>query len=400
MKKLNFYHALVVFVLILSAGCKKDIQPSSVGLTGQTKGSTTGFPGGPGVNPFPLANGTARLIAFDNGTGLNCLLGYDVSSNQVALIQNNATVWSTSGLNVDNLGTVNINTIIQSNNFNEIGGYHIIALDYYGNGHMDHLVVYAPGTGYIAILEKTGNGTWHALYQNSTGGIGGYDLKSTSDKIIAYDLGSGFKNSLICYRPGGGQVWAIQNQGGTWVGVVKGSSGIGGFDMKGANDQLIAVDNVPGAMNLVAYRPGPGLGYVWALSHQANSTTWTAFYTSRSGFPTFDLSQTQDRMIAYDESQSGSQTNLLCYRPGVNGYASVIFVQNGVLNHSVPQGSFFSYPMNANPNTSPSNIGDKIISFAGNNAGLSSIVCFQGGTKLVWVQETNLGSPLNFFQTF
>jgi len=153
-------------------------------------------------------------------------------------------------------------------------------------------------------------------------------------------------------------------------------------------------------MNLVAYRPGPGLGYVWALSHQANSTTWTAFYTSRSGFPTFDLSQTQDRMIAYDESQSGSQTNLLCYRPGVNGYASVIFVQNGVLNHSVPQGSFFSYPMNANPNTSPSNIGDKIISFAGNNAGLSSIVCFQGGTKLVWVQETNLGSPLNFFQTF
>lgn len=390
--KFNFGLFVALSAVILGTGCKKDIHSSSIGLTGQTKGGTNGFPN------FNMQNATARLIAYDNGTGLNCLLGYDISSDAVTLIQNNNSVWTSQGLVCDDGSRITLNNYIPSDNFNEVGGYHIIALDYTGSGHLNYLLAYAPGQGVCYILSPVSPGVWHKVYAATSGGIGGYDLRSVYDKIIAYDLGSGTKNSLIAYRPGSGTVWAIQNQGGNWVGVVKGSAGIGGFDLKGIDDQIVAVDNVPGTMGLICYRPV--LGYVWVLTHAPNSTTWNAVRTFRSGLPGFDFTNRQDRMIAYDESQGGLQNYILCYRPGVNGYAKVYYVSASVLNELTLGGAFFNYPMNANPYPNAPNIGDKLVAFNGNNTGISSLVCFQGGTGLTWVLETPSGSPLNFFQAY
>src|SRR5215471_17436378 len=95
----------------------------------------------------------------------------------------------------------------------------IIAYDYSGTGHLDHLVCYRPGTGNIWILEKdidqNNNVTFTPVF-TSTSGIGGYDLLSptNNDRIIAFDCegtpGQPKLNYLVCYRPGTGAVFIVR----------------------------------------------------------------------------------------------------------------------------------------------------------------------------------------------
>jgi uncharacterized protein YjbI with pentapeptide repeats len=84
----------------------------------------------------------------------------------------------------------------------------VIAYDYNGTGDLDHLLCYRPGTGMISILAKepgTAPGTmaFKSVF-DSASGIGGWDLTSPADQIIAYDYeGAGKPEHLVCYRPGG-----------------------------------------------------------------------------------------------------------------------------------------------------------------------------------------------------
>src|SRR6202012_4262538 len=109
------------------------------------------------------------------------------------------------------------------------------------------------------ILERdpSNPGNFRTIWSSTTG-IGGYDLKSDHDKLLAYDISAGTENSLICYRPGNGIFWMVQNEGaGNFVGVYReGSNGIGGFDLKNGYDQIITQTGTPGNMELVCYRPG------------------------------------------------------------------------------------------------------------------------------------------------
>jgi hypothetical protein len=395
--KVNISLAFIASSLILFSGCKKDVHSSSVALSSSAKASVIGLSG------FSFSLATSRAIAFDQGTGENCILSYDLSTSQMTLtVDNNYTtlqtaippLWTTTGLHMDNAATYFFTSSTVTNNFNEVGGDHIIALDYNGDNHMDCLLIYKPGNGAAGtgfIVQQTSTlGVWHQV-ANFTSGIGGYDLSSINDKIIAYDLGNNQKQSLICYRPGNGIVWVLQKQSsGAYAAVYKSTGGIGGFDVKGINDQIITMDYNPGIMYLVCYRPG--LGYVWVLSHAANTTSWPATFTSRTGFAgALDMSQTQDRIVSFDANRSGRNDRLFCYRPGSGspsggGLAYVIYMSNTLFSVTVPGGDFPFYPMDATPTSSNNYVGDKIFGVgAGNTWGLSNLFCYQAGTQNVWI---------------
>lgn len=165
---------------------------------------------------------------------------------------------------------------------NGIGGYNLrssadraFAFDYDSSGKLDDIVLYRPGTGTLWILRKNGSGTFVPAYaQGDPGsGIGGYDLSSPWDRVIAFDYdSSGRMDHLLLYRPGTGTVWILRkNASGQWSPVYKQGdpgSGIGGYDLRSPADRIIAVDfqGTGKFDHLALYRPGTGT--IWILQKQ------------------------------------------------------------------------------------------------------------------------------------
>jgi DNA-binding winged helix-turn-helix (wHTH) protein len=139
-----------------------------------------------------------------------------------------------------------------------------LAFDYDHSGKLDHLVFYRPGAGTIAILKNL-EGAFVPVYEGQ--GIGGYDLKSASDRALAFDFDhSGRLDHLLFYRPGTGLVSILKNTGGTFSPVHEGH-GIAGYDLISANDRAFAFDyDHTGKLNyLVLYRPGAGIVHITRL---------------------------------------------------------------------------------------------------------------------------------------
>jgi hypothetical protein len=98
---------------------------------------------------------------------------------------------------------------------NGIGGYDLksstdqaFAFDYNHSGRVDHLVLFRPGNGTIFIL-KDKDGVFNPVYQEGDPGhgIGGYDLKSSTDQAFAFNYDhSGKLDHLALYRPGTGTI--------------------------------------------------------------------------------------------------------------------------------------------------------------------------------------------------
>jgi hypothetical protein len=231
---------------------------------------------------------------------------------------------------------------------NGIGGYDLastadraFAFDYNGSGYLDHIVLYRPGTGVVWIVQKNVDGTFASVYQSSfdfaTGygnGIGGYDLRSASDRMFAFDYnGSGKQDHLVLYRPGTGIVWILANNGGTFTPVYQSTfnastgfgEGIGGYDLRSPSDQLLAFDFTGGntANFLLAYRPGTGIA--WILSRAGNSfaPVFQSTYDTSTGFGGgiggYDLRSTLDQISAGSSTYtlgSGNSGQLFIYRPG------------------------------------------------------------------------------------
>jgi hypothetical protein len=271
--------------------------------------------------------------------------------------------------------------------FSGIGGYdlmepsdRIIAFDYSGTGHADHLLCYRPGSGTIWILAND-HGAFAPIYMSSDG-IAGYDLKSTADQIIAFDYdGSGKYDHLVLYRPGAGVVFIVQNTNGVFNNEVVSFNGIGGYDLLSPNDQLIAFDyyGIGTADHLLAYRPGSSTAFV--LENTNGSGMFTAVQTSFTGIGGYDLKLPSDRLLAYDYSGTGNQDHLLAYRPGT-GVAWVI------------QSAYFAY---SPVFTSTSGIGgydlksteDKIFTFDYNSTGyLNALGLYRPGSSVFFI-ETN-----------
>jgi hypothetical protein len=395
----NLSILVALSALIMTAGCKKNLNSdASVNLTKDAKaGFTTNL-------DWQKPNITGRVIRFDigDGNGSDCLLAYDVGTNEVSLTQVNGTssttLWTSQGLWLTNHVIINVtedNGDI-TDNYNEVGGVHLIPFDANKTGHEDHLLVYIPGRGTWWLLDYDG-GFWN-LDGSGTSGIGGYNLAGMTDKIIAYDYGTGYKDHLICYRPGNQFFWVLQNTnaGNTsltsppnWVANVESNGGVGGFDLKGAQDQIVAIPttNSPGNMQIVCYRPGPGLGYVWWETHNANSTSWSPVQESRSGLNGNPFSALGDRMIAVNLSLSGAtgynwDTYMFGYRPGYGLSYSDNYQWEPSLGF-VETWNLFSglnYPMNHVPYSPNTYEGDHVLAFSPQGKGNTSLLFYGNGT--------------------
>lgn len=399
---------LALSALVMTAGCKKSLN-SSVEVTQKAKAGfvTNNDWQHPGVN--------GRVIRFDinDGNGSDCLLAYDIGSGQVSLTQvngtNSTTLYSQTNLLTDNAGTVNFSQYgyLCSDQYNETGGPHIIPYDADGSGHEDHILMYIPVVKMVYILHfNTSTGHWVLDWYNGGTGIGGYDLAGTTDKIISYDFGNKVKRDLICYRPGSRFFWVLVNNGTTtapiWVAKVQSNGGVGGFDLAGTMDQLVAIGGPQqGNMSLVATRPS--YGYAFVLSHIAGATGWGGLFQSNSGFyagitqpPFFTEGLLQDRVVAVNglAFQGSNADNIfMCYRPG--GPTGLSYSYTYGPNYAVgapPRtlgGSYLypglNYPMNNNPYASGAGgRGDHVIPF--------SPIVNQGNTSLLFYSNGGLNS--------
>ncbi|GLA16877.1 hypothetical protein AnigIFM62618_003981 [Aspergillus niger] len=210
-----------------------------------------------------------------------------------------------------------------------IGGYDLRSLadevfvfDFDHSGKLDHLVLYRPGTGTIWIL-KNGHGHFTPVYHEGDPGrgIGGYDLKSTADRIFAFDYDhSGKLDHLVLYRPGTGTIWILKNDHGHFTPVYHEGDpgrGIGGYDLKSTADRIFAFDyDHSGKLDhLVLYRPGTGT--IWILKNDHGH--FTPVYHEGDpgrGIGGYDLKSTADRIFAFDYDHSGKLDHLVLYRPG------------------------------------------------------------------------------------
>ena len=274
---------------------------------------------------------------------------------------------------------------------NGIGGYDLkstadqaIAFDYNSSGKADHLLLYRPGDGIVWILANQ-NGVFAPVF-TSGNGIGGYDLRSPNDRIVALDFtASGHNDHLVCYRPGSGIVWILANNGGTFTPVFQSTSGIGGYDLLSPNDQMLPFDAFAtgDVKDLLAYRPGSGIAWV-LVNTQGN---FQALVQTSTGIENLDLKSTSDRIIAFDLVSSTQLSTLIAYRPG-QGIADVVNVQN--TNSFTPV-----YSSTVNPATGLGNgfanydllsPEDQMIPFDYNSNGkLDHVAVYRPGSGILWV---------------
>ena len=108
--------------------------------------------------------------------------------------------------------------------------------------------------------------------------------------------------------------------------------GIGGYDLVGSTDRIIAFDYDadlahPTANHLVCYRPGHGACAVLArTADAAGNVTFDSVYFQGdpgSGIGGYTLADPADQMIAFDYGSTGNLDHLVCYRPGA-GLVSVV----------------------------------------------------------------------------
>jgi hypothetical protein len=139
-----------------------------------------------------------------------------------------------------------------------------LAFDNDHSGKPDHLVFYRPGAGTMAILKNL-EGVFVSVYEGQ--GIGGYDLKSASDRALAFDYDrSGKPDHLLLYRPGARIASILKNTGGTFSPVYEGY-GIGAYDLVSDNDRAFAFDyrHTGKLDHLLLYRPGAGVVHIVRL---------------------------------------------------------------------------------------------------------------------------------------
>jgi hypothetical protein len=199
------------------------------------------------------------------------------------------------------------------------------AFDYNSSGKLDHLALYRPGTGTIWILRKDPTGKFAPVYaQGDPGsGIGGYDLKSPADRAFAFDYDSSGKlDHLALYRPGTGTIWILKKDPtGKFTPVyAQGDpgSGIGGYDLKSPTDRAFAFDyDSSGKLDhLALYRPGTGT--IWILKKDGSGKFAPVYAQGDpgNGIGGYDLKSPADRVFAFDYDGNGKLDHLGLYRPG------------------------------------------------------------------------------------
>jgi DNA-binding winged helix-turn-helix (wHTH) protein len=207
------------------------------------------------------------------------------------------------------------------------GAEQIFAFDYDHSGKLDYLARYSPGNETLSILKNTG-GTLTEVYAHSIASvdIGGDTPKASASHAFAFDYDqSGKPDHVVLYRPGVGTISILKNIDGTMIPVYQGI-GIGGYDLKSPNDRVLAFDydHSGKSDHLLLYRPGSGL-----VSVLKNSKGRFAAEVEGNGAGGFDLKSPHDRGVAFDYDHSGKQDHIVFYRSGTGVVCISYFPSNG-----------------------------------------------------------------------
>jgi hypothetical protein len=143
------------------------------------------------------------------------------------------------------------------------------AFDYNHNGKLDHIALYRPGTGIFSIVKNSA-GVFSSVYQQTETerGIGGYSLDSSTDRAFAFDYAQNGKlDHIALYRPGSGIFWVLKNTNGSFSSVFQQGddfNGIAGYDLKSSSDKILPFDYTQNGKkdHLIIYRAGSGIFWV------------------------------------------------------------------------------------------------------------------------------------------
>jgi DNA-binding winged helix-turn-helix (wHTH) protein len=195
----------------------------------------------------------------------------------------------------------------------------VIPFDYDHSGKADHLLFYRSGGGILGVWTNFG-GKLSQLSVQGVAGLGRLPAGSGAEQAFAFDYDhSGKPDHLAVYRPGDGAVSILRNQGGAFSPVYQGP-GLGGYDLKSPSDRMIGFDyDASGKLDhLLIYRPGAGVA---SILENANGT-FRQLYQGQ-GFAGYDLMSVDDRALAFDFGGSGKLDHLVFYRPGT-GIARIV----------------------------------------------------------------------------
>jgi hypothetical protein len=271
-------------------------------------GAFTSIYGGNGLGPYDLKSTADRVIAFDYGHSgrQDHLALYRLDEGIVAILRNDddgifTPVYERSK---DNPGAV----------IRDAPADQLFAFDYDHSGKLDHLVLYRPGTGTVEIFTNSGGSfapvCAHSAPPESTCV---YDLKRPDSQALAFDYDhSGKLDHLVFYRPGAGTIAILKNLERAFVPVYEGQ-GIGGYDLKSASDRALAFDYDRGGRpdHLLLYRPGAGLASIL----KNTGGTFRRVYEGHE-IAGYDLQSPSDRAFAFDYDHTGKLDHLVLYRPG------------------------------------------------------------------------------------
>jgi Lectin C-type domain/FG-GAP-like repeat/RTX calcium-binding nonapeptide repeat (4 copies) len=276
-----------------------------------------------------------QVLAFDyNGDGKEDLFLYRPGRGAASVARSNGDGTFTTVYDVVDDGSVGLNGI---GSFDLLSSAdQVLAFDYNRDGKED-LFLYRPGRGAASVARSNGDGTFTTVYDvvddGSVGlnGIGGFDLLSSADQVLAFDYNGDGKEDLFLYRPGRGAASVARSNGdGTFTTVYDvidngsaGLNGIGGFDLLSSADQVLAFDyNGDGKEDLFLYRPGRGAA---SVARSNGDGTFTTVYdvidngsAGLNGIAGYDFLSTNDRALAFDYNGDGYQ-DLVLYRIGQAG---------------------------------------------------------------------------------
>ncbi len=333
-------------------------------------------PTSPGIGGYNMYSTSDTALALDyDGDGKQDLFLYRPGSGNAWVIRSN--------------GDGSFPAVFASSN--GIAGYDMLSasdralvLDYNGDGKQD-LFLYRPGAGAAWVARSNGDGSFTAVYASSKG-IAGYDLLSASDRALAFDYNGDGKQDLFVYRPGAGTAWVLRSNGdGSFTPVstsTVSSPGIGGYDMRSSSDQALAFDyNGDGKQDLFLYRPGGGAAWVLRSNGDGSFTPVSAGTASSQGIAGYNMLSSSDHALAFDYDGDGKK-DLFLYRPG--GGSAWVIRSNG-------DGSFTAVSPSSNGLAGYDMLAanDQALPFDYNGDHRQDLFLYRPGTGAAFVQRSN-----------
>lgn len=273
---------------------------------------------GSGIGGYDLLSTADKAFAYDydHSGNLDHIVLYRPGAMLFCILKNENGEFSAVFRNNQGIGTYNLMSPRDL----------AFAFDYDHSGKQDHIALYRPGIGWFYIL-KNENGDFRQVYPSSDNvgtGIGGFGLRFNGDRAFAFDYDhSGNLDHLVLYRPGSGIIWILRHRGDEFEPVYRESDtilkpGIGGYDLKSSTDQVFAFDNDGSgrADHLVLYRPGAGAISIVKNLNGVFNPVYTQEGNPMNGIAGYDLKAAEDLAFGFDYTSSGQSNHLTLYRPG------------------------------------------------------------------------------------